>query len=1628
MDLADLELMLQNLNSTATDERKFGLQKFLEALKNFYQFDTIHDSKPPNGSSLIRILFSNQLQLGELFAAISRLLRDPDWKIRKDSLEILIAIITKDILQDRFDQYFSTISKHLIKCVSDNIMTVRKSATQCFHEYLRRSSNFDHCLKDFIEFGLRAPMELSQRQDNNHALQVVLTANFAGHNFAELMVAVIHQLDHGDGDSDERLVAIVVSVLRSLHKLIGDERFVEYRLNLPANTAALYKRCSSAVEPSVGHSDESIDRERFATKKSFAPLTMATAVAANESVVCGFIPRSLIDDIEHDRKLEAIEQIHNLFRWAHAGAVGGGGGDKEIRTIVPHLGELLQLIQRLMEEDNYLVMVTAFKLLIDVVHCVPATAVDAHLAELLRLLRLVMVHNAAGGGADAIIQKYTMAYAMALFQRADTGDLLARMCGGQFMMDARQAAVRQGAIDVVISALLLFPSTKFDLDFLCGKVVQRLMDRKQKVKQAALECISVIGYNYGNGKISTLLKAVEQVSKGTDSSSDIPELVQARLSKHRLPHIDDRGIVVYATDNDKFTAQRQQSIIDLENSSSDNSPISSANPLEKRRPSAGKIRGRAKFPWDQNEGNCNTPKTVPLSMTPRWNSQNQILPSDIMPIQYSQGPLSITSKELLNEGRTIRKLNEILTNNGIDNNDRYSSENSSLISVHTSGYSTGSNSHRNNYEHLFKQNMDTGTATNSTTVTPRNNPPTYRFEDSAMENSPIPTKPALGRSAGSRRNSNPNSNDIIANEIVNTNNDNQNELINSPLLQGVRNSASKKKAMKLFNTSNPSSVSNNGEQEVNFIYSQTMPTNINKVQQENTNLQKVIEAQSIYNPLKGATFKSNPQYSTVVVGKGVVWPPIESNDPQPPRKKQPIKGLLETSSGNISQRLTMVNNSHNEIKKPIRNEFPEGHTTYSHSETPAISKNISRSSTIGAPVPDFNNEIIGRGLTEKINVEDDSDEEPNKGIMSNTLRESLSLKRQKVANELHSYKSENSIIPNTLSSYSAPGSGSHQAAHRKPPAGSYYHSNTMPSSAGNERDINNGYETVLPSRKPLRPALGNSTPKQIKPISQLASNMQSNSATESMSINPAPLNNPEKSINECLTLIQNEDWEMKIAAMNIIQSLLQFHSEMLITRSPDIHAIAIALCRECKNLRSQVAKCAIQTVGQLFIHLRKNMDSVLENIVTNLLSKAGEGTNSFLRQDVESTLALMIENVSPHRAFITLLQSGSDHKNIAIRRLTACNIMMLCERLGSVKTMSCIKEIPDKILPGIVKFSMDGNQETRYYGKKILFELNKNSDFEKLCNKHIQQKELRILKDILDNIKIKGIGDPPQYSHSAGMQRSGSLSRGASAGNLVALGSKSSPLSRGSSRSMTRLPGSDMSEDDKDWLTNTCSQLSSSDFRNRQIGLESILNKAELNGLELPQKGISRLLKEFIPRLNDNNTKVTVTALYICQKIIPYICSIFPTEFLSEFINTIALNFASKSNELREAASNVMNVCFANLDHSLLIQPCIEAINKSNPKTKPMLIENMNDLLSAIRISKVSPLNRSTGVIIRHLIPEIGHLLDKNRPLPPQLKESVHNLVFLTYEIVGQEMIDATAQRGEHNLKKAIIDILNMKN
>lgn len=81
------------------------------------------------------------------------------------------------------------------------------------------------------------------------------------------------------------------------------------------------------------------------------------------------------------------------------------------------------------------------------------------------------------------------------------------------------------------------------------------------------------------------------------------------------------------------------------------------------------------------------------------------------------------------------------------------------------------------------------------------------------------------------------------------------------------------------------------------------------------------------------------------------------------------------------------------------------------------------------------------------------------------------------------------------------------------------------------------------------------------------------------------------------------------------------------------------LCDQVKNLRSVVSRAAVVCLGDLFNYLKKSMDHELDSTVRVLLHKAGE-SNTFIREDVDKALKAMVNNVTPARALLALVNGG----------------------------------------------------------------------------------------------------------------------------------------------------------------------------------------------------------------------------------------------------------------------------------------------------------------------------------------------------------------------------------------------------
>ncbi|XP_051477505.1 TOG array regulator of axonemal microtubules protein 1 isoform X2 [Apus apus] len=262
-----------------------------------------------------------------------------------------------------------------------------------------------------------------------------------------------------------------------------------------------------------------------------------------------------------------------------------------------------------------------------------------------------------------------------------------------------------------------------------------------------------------------------------------------------------------------------------------------------------------------------------------------------------------------------------------------------------------------------------------------------------------------------------------------------------------------------------------------------------------------------------------------------------------------------------------------------------------------------------------------------------------------------------------------------------------------------------------------------------------------------------------------PFAKPETALEEALLLVADDDWEKKIQGLNSVRSLSASHAAVL---TANLHETCLAVAQEVKNLRSGVSRAAVVCLGDLFTYLKKSMDQELDNTVKVLLHKAGE-SNTFIREEVDKALNAMVNNVTPARALCSLINGGQSHLHWAVRRCAAQHLSDVVERLGARRLLSGARAVVDRLLPAVARFTQDSSQQTRFYGRKMLFSMMAHPDFDRTLEKYVPTKDLLCIKECVSNLRDKGLGEMPldtssakgrrSYTGSVGRSRSSSISR-----------------------------------------------------------------------------------------------------------------------------------------------------------------------------------------------------------------------------------------------------------------------------
>ncbi|CAO1334808.1 unnamed protein product, partial [Diamesa serratosioi] len=198
-----------------------------------------------------------------------------------------------------------------------------------------------------------------------------------------------------------------------------------------------------------------------------------------------------------------------------------------LAMVQPYLDSLLRSI--LTAERNTEVIEDQRRLLSNLITRLPLENLED------RVTQIVTGMCRQGGAGSNLVAK-------ALMQRLPTASIVLKLLSDDFLQ-ARSSKFRENALQMVIFALMTFPSTYFDIATCVSRTTTAALDRKKRVRQAALDVLAVLG------QISSPKNVIDVVTNKVEQRKDgmmLIAAVKARLARKQLPLVGTDGEVQYS--------------------------------------------------------------------------------------------------------------------------------------------------------------------------------------------------------------------------------------------------------------------------------------------------------------------------------------------------------------------------------------------------------------------------------------------------------------------------------------------------------------------------------------------------------------------------------------------------------------------------------------------------------------------------------------------------------------------------------------------------------------------------------------------------------------------------------------------------------------------------------------------------------------------------------------------------------------------------------------------------------------------------------------------------------------------------------------------------------------------------
>eukprot|EP01135_Chromosphaera_perkinsii_P001920 Nk52_evm69s212 gene=Nk52_evmTU69s212 len=515
-----------------------------------------------------------------------------------------------------------------------------------------------------------------------------------------------------------------------------------------------------------------------------------------------------------------------------------------------------------------------------------------------------------------------------------------------------------------------------------------------------------------------------------------------------------------------------------------------------------------------------------------------------------------------------------------------------------------------------------------------------------------------------------------------------------------------------------------------------------------------------------------------------------------------------------------------------------------------------------------------------------------------------------------------------------------------------------------------------------------------------------------------PLQKPETSLKSVLETFSTPGviWSQEVDAINTVRSLIFHHKKILVS---GLHDVVLGLMGAVDSLRSSVSKNAIVCIGDLYEELGTSMDQEVEATGIALLKKSADMSSSFITKEIEDSLTKMMKYTSKGKV-VQVLYTGAGHKSIHVRRTSSKILAGLSAHLGNNifhNTKDC-----ERFFNAMVILNDEGSGETRYYAKKCLFELMRFPEMESMIRKYIPDSKQKRIRDIMDALRAKGLGDLPQVATKSGsrpnlkrnsnqnlnmtdpgLKGQGTEEAGEEKEKVSARVRRRSSFTNGNYGTASKLGKEPDALQD---VPEICSELTSNDWNQRYSAIEKMVDIIRHHTEFIP-KHLLKIFDSFIPRLQDSNSKVNYLALQAMEFIVHLLKDdLIPV--LKNVVPAVAQCLASKVTNIRHKARDIIQGMVEHIDVVALASLFGNVAVYGSPRIRAEMVEKLSLL--------VEPLySKKSVVIVKSIMPVAFQYLSEGKS---DIRAANAKLLQKLYSVFGQQMYDHAGHMSDQTMQQ----------